>query len=150
MKEQVADVLVVGAGPTGLTAAISLLAHGHEVTIVDRRPEGQLVSVPFPDGTIKLVANVAEAPPEPQVGFLQKLVDTRGHGPAGPRPPQCRPRRAESLRPPPPGLAAVPAHLPVTESLASSGSGRTLALAGAAPGVRVIATARRTDQPVLR
>ncbi len=41
-------------------------------------PEGQLVCVPFPDGSYKLVANVAEAPPEPQVGFLQELVDTRG------------------------------------------------------------------------
>jgi 2-polyprenyl-6-methoxyphenol hydroxylase-like FAD-dependent oxidoreductase len=41
-------------------------------------PEGQLVCVPFPDGSYKLVANVAEAPPEPQVGFMQQLLDTRG------------------------------------------------------------------------
>jgi 2-polyprenyl-6-methoxyphenol hydroxylase-like FAD-dependent oxidoreductase len=41
-------------------------------------PEGQLVCVPFPDGSYKLVANVAEAPPEPQIGFMQELVDTRG------------------------------------------------------------------------
>jgi 2-polyprenyl-6-methoxyphenol hydroxylase-like FAD-dependent oxidoreductase len=41
-------------------------------------PEGQLVCVPFPDGSYKLVANVAEAPPEPGVGFMQQLVDTRG------------------------------------------------------------------------
>jgi 2-polyprenyl-6-methoxyphenol hydroxylase-like FAD-dependent oxidoreductase len=41
-------------------------------------PDGQLVSVPFPDGSQKLVANVAEAPPEPDAGFLQQLVDTRG------------------------------------------------------------------------
>ena len=41
-------------------------------------PEGQLVCVPFPDGSYKLVANVAEAPPEPQVAFMQELVDTRG------------------------------------------------------------------------
>jgi 2-polyprenyl-6-methoxyphenol hydroxylase-like FAD-dependent oxidoreductase len=41
-------------------------------------PEGQLVCVPFPDGSYKLVANVAEAPPEPEVGFMQELVDTRG------------------------------------------------------------------------
>jgi 2-polyprenyl-6-methoxyphenol hydroxylase-like FAD-dependent oxidoreductase len=41
-------------------------------------PDGQLVCVPFPDGSYKLVANVAEASPEPQVGFLQELVDTRG------------------------------------------------------------------------
>jgi 2-polyprenyl-6-methoxyphenol hydroxylase-like FAD-dependent oxidoreductase len=41
-------------------------------------PDGQLVSVPFPDGSHKLVANVAEAPPQPEVGFLQELVDARG------------------------------------------------------------------------
>jgi 2-polyprenyl-6-methoxyphenol hydroxylase-like FAD-dependent oxidoreductase len=41
-------------------------------------PDGQLVSVPFPDGSYKLVANVAKAPPEPQVAFLQELVDARG------------------------------------------------------------------------
>jgi 2-polyprenyl-6-methoxyphenol hydroxylase-like FAD-dependent oxidoreductase len=151
------DVLVVGAGPTGLTAAVSLVARGREVTVIDNQeqgqntsrasvvysrtlevlepygvaqrlasqgiharrftirdrdrvlmnvafdwlptaypytllvsqavteevavffaPEGQLVCVPFPDGSYKLVANVAEAPPEPQVGFLQQLVDARG------------------------------------------------------------------------
>jgi 2-polyprenyl-6-methoxyphenol hydroxylase-like FAD-dependent oxidoreductase len=41
-------------------------------------PEGQLVSVPFPDGSYKLVANVTEAPHQPQVGYLQDLVDARG------------------------------------------------------------------------
>jgi 2-polyprenyl-6-methoxyphenol hydroxylase-like FAD-dependent oxidoreductase len=41
-------------------------------------PEGQLVCVPFPDGSYKLVANVTEAPPEPGVSFMQDLVDTRG------------------------------------------------------------------------
>src|SRR6201993_3763353 len=35
------DVLVVGAGPTGLTAAASLIAHGARVVLVDRLPEGQ-------------------------------------------------------------------------------------------------------------
>ncbi|MFD8592285.1 FAD-dependent monooxygenase, partial [Streptomyces sp. NPDC059637] len=32
------DVLVVGAGPTGLTAACEALRHGLTVRIVDRRP----------------------------------------------------------------------------------------------------------------
>jgi 2-polyprenyl-6-methoxyphenol hydroxylase-like FAD-dependent oxidoreductase len=41
-------------------------------------PKGQLVSVPFPDGSYKLVANVAEAPHQPEVGYLQDLVDARG------------------------------------------------------------------------
>jgi 2-polyprenyl-6-methoxyphenol hydroxylase-like FAD-dependent oxidoreductase len=34
------DVLVVGAGPTGLTVAITLLAAGQDVAIVDDRTEG--------------------------------------------------------------------------------------------------------------
>lgn len=34
------DVLVVGAGPTGLTLAASLLMHGVDVTLVDRQAEG--------------------------------------------------------------------------------------------------------------
>jgi 2-polyprenyl-6-methoxyphenol hydroxylase-like FAD-dependent oxidoreductase len=41
-------------------------------------PAGQLVCVPFPDGSYKLVANVTDAPPEPGVSFMQDLVDTRG------------------------------------------------------------------------
>jgi 2-polyprenyl-6-methoxyphenol hydroxylase-like FAD-dependent oxidoreductase len=34
------NILVVGAGPTGLTVAMTLLAAGREVTIVDDHPEG--------------------------------------------------------------------------------------------------------------
>jgi len=33
------EVLVVGAGPVGLTVAASLVGHGHEVTVVDRQVE---------------------------------------------------------------------------------------------------------------
>src|SRR5262249_24111604 len=38
------DVLVVGAGPTGLTAAASLIAHGVRGVVVDKLPEGQHTS----------------------------------------------------------------------------------------------------------
>lgn len=39
-----ADVLIVGAGPTGLTVAITLLARGRAVTIVDKVEEGNNTS----------------------------------------------------------------------------------------------------------
>src|ERR1700761_3766324 len=39
-----ADVLVVGAGPTGLTVAASLIAHAARVVLVDKLPEGQNTS----------------------------------------------------------------------------------------------------------
>ncbi|MGV0734839.1 NAD(P)/FAD-dependent oxidoreductase [Mycobacterium syngnathidarum] len=40
MQTTTTDVLVVGAGPVGLTAAIVLVQHGHDVTVVDRQAEG--------------------------------------------------------------------------------------------------------------
>ncbi|OLP01611.1 pentachlorophenol monooxygenase [Mycolicibacterium porcinum] len=40
MQTTTTDVLVVGAGPVGLTAAIVLIQHGHDVTVVDRQAEG--------------------------------------------------------------------------------------------------------------
>ncbi len=40
MQALTTDVLIVGAGPVGLTAAIVLVQHGHEVTVVDRQAEG--------------------------------------------------------------------------------------------------------------
>jgi 2-polyprenyl-6-methoxyphenol hydroxylase-like FAD-dependent oxidoreductase len=38
------DVLVVGAGPTGLTTAAALMAHGIRTVVVDKFPEGQNTS----------------------------------------------------------------------------------------------------------
>lgn len=40
MQTSTTDVLIVGAGPVGLTAAIVLTQHGHDVTVVDRQAEG--------------------------------------------------------------------------------------------------------------
>lgn len=40
MQAFTTDVLIVGAGPVGLTAAIVLTQHGHKVTVVDRQAEG--------------------------------------------------------------------------------------------------------------
>ncbi len=39
-----ANVLIVGAGPTGMTLALSLLSRGHEITIVDKLEEGDNTS----------------------------------------------------------------------------------------------------------
>ncbi|MGV0808016.1 FAD-dependent oxidoreductase [Mycolicibacterium setense] len=40
MQTFTTDVLIVGAGPVGLTAAIVLTQHGHDVVVVDRQAEG--------------------------------------------------------------------------------------------------------------
>ncbi|MGY1899865.1 FAD-dependent oxidoreductase [Nocardia gipuzkoensis] len=40
MNNPIADVLIVGAGPVGLTAAVVLEQLGHGVMIVDRQAEG--------------------------------------------------------------------------------------------------------------
>ncbi|MCV7066269.1 FAD-dependent oxidoreductase [Mycolicibacterium farcinogenes] len=40
MQTSTTDVLIVGAGPVGLTAAIVLTQHGHHVTLVDNQAEG--------------------------------------------------------------------------------------------------------------
>jgi 2-polyprenyl-6-methoxyphenol hydroxylase-like FAD-dependent oxidoreductase len=40
MSVSTTDVLVVGAGPVGLTAAVVLTQRGHTVTVVDSQPEG--------------------------------------------------------------------------------------------------------------
>jgi 2-polyprenyl-6-methoxyphenol hydroxylase-like FAD-dependent oxidoreductase len=39
---------------------------------------GMLVVAPLPDGSFRLVAEVDEAPEQPDVGYAQRLLDTRG------------------------------------------------------------------------
>jgi 2-polyprenyl-6-methoxyphenol hydroxylase-like FAD-dependent oxidoreductase len=41
-------------------------------------PEGQLVSVPFVDGTFKIVTSIDEAPKAPDMEFVQQQIDARG------------------------------------------------------------------------
>jgi len=38
------DVLIVGAGPTGLALALALTARGRNISIVDSQPEGHNAS----------------------------------------------------------------------------------------------------------
>jgi 2-polyprenyl-6-methoxyphenol hydroxylase-like FAD-dependent oxidoreductase len=84
MHSTVRDQSGIGltASPTGASYSfadvhVSGGLPGGEVAVYFS-PDGQLVSVPFPDGTYKLVANVPEAPHEPELAFVQALVDARG------------------------------------------------------------------------
>ncbi|HMI21548.1 MAG TPA: NAD(P)/FAD-dependent oxidoreductase, partial [Gaiellaceae bacterium] len=50
---------------------------GDEVLLFFSRP-GMLVVAPLPDGSFRLVAEVDDAPEQPDVAFAQRLLDTRG------------------------------------------------------------------------
>lgn len=58
------SVLIVGAGPTGLTAAVELARFGVDVTIVDKRPDpsGFSRAVGIQPGTIKLLTPSGAGP----------------------------------------------------------------------------------------
>ncbi|MGW0005407.1 FAD-dependent oxidoreductase [Nocardia grenadensis] len=74
MTTEIADVLIVGAGPVGLTAAVVLTRLGHDVVIVDSQAEGANTSraaVVHPH-TLELL--------EPY-GVTQSLVDRGLHTP---------------------------------------------------------------------
>ncbi|NGN93558.1 NAD(P)-binding protein [Nocardioides sp. KC13] len=50
----------------------------HDEVILYFSPEGTLVSAPLPDGSFRFVAPVPEAPEEPDVAYVQGLLDRRG------------------------------------------------------------------------
>jgi 2-polyprenyl-6-methoxyphenol hydroxylase-like FAD-dependent oxidoreductase len=50
---------------------------GDEVLLFFSKP-GMLVVAPLPDGSFRLVAEVDDAPEQPDVAFAQRLLDTRG------------------------------------------------------------------------
>ncbi|TQL66950.1 2-polyprenyl-6-methoxyphenol hydroxylase-like FAD-dependent oxidoreductase [Nocardioides albertanoniae] len=50
----------------------------HDEVILYFSPEGTLVSAPLPDGSFRFVAPVEEAPAEPDVDYVQGLLDRRG------------------------------------------------------------------------
>lgn len=50
----------------------------HDEVILYFSPEGTLVSAPLPDGSFRFVAPVTEAPAEPDVDYVQGLLDRRG------------------------------------------------------------------------
>ncbi|MEU0314008.1 FAD-dependent oxidoreductase [Nocardioides sp. NPDC006273] len=50
----------------------------HDEVILYFSPEGTLVSAPLPGGSFRFVAPVTEAPAEPDVDYVQGLLDRRG------------------------------------------------------------------------
>src|SRR5205823_5483281 len=93
------DVLVVGAD--GMQSAVRELAGigfggddaGESFTLADVRVEGalphdevslffsrsgMLVRAPLPDGSVRIVAELDDAPEQPDVELLQSLLDARG------------------------------------------------------------------------
>jgi 2-polyprenyl-6-methoxyphenol hydroxylase-like FAD-dependent oxidoreductase len=50
----------------------------HDEVILYFSPEGTLVSAPLPDGSFRFVAPVPEAPENPDVDYVQALLDQRG------------------------------------------------------------------------
>lgn len=50
----------------------------HDEVILYFSPEGTLVSAPLPGGSFRFVAPVPEAPAEPDVAYIQGLLDRRG------------------------------------------------------------------------
>lgn len=54
-KDLTCDVVIVGGGMVGLTAAIGLACHGFDVAVVDRAPKGDLTAVEY-DGRSSALA----------------------------------------------------------------------------------------------
>ncbi len=70
-RQKARDVLVIGAGPGGLQAAISSAAHGHSVTVVERSDA--------PGGNVRWAASV---PNRAELGDVirNQLVECERHG----------------------------------------------------------------------
>ena len=71
VQDDAADVLVVGAGPGGLQAAIAAARHGHRVTVVEREAQA--------GGQVRLAASV---PNRAELGDMvrNQLNEARRHG----------------------------------------------------------------------
>lgn len=76
MLPDTTDVLVIGAGPAGLTAAVSLAARGRGVIVADSQPEGQntsRASVVYPR-TLELLDPYGVAEPRASPGHPRPSV----------------------------------------------------------------------------
>lgn len=50
----------------------------HDEVVLFFSPEGMVVVAPLPDGHHRVVATVDQAPPQPDIAFVQQLLDARG------------------------------------------------------------------------
>ena len=82
------DVLVVGAGPTGLTAALEAHAHGASVRIIDRRTQrvrpsrammlhGRALECLRPLGVTAALLGRADTAPEARIHLGRRVVEVR-------------------------------------------------------------------------
>ena len=87
-------VAVVGAGPTGLTAAFYLALLGHEVTVYESNPEpGGMLRYALPEYRLPKAVAAPRNRTDPPPGRRVRVQRTRGHGhlPERPRQPCTTP-----------------------------------------------------------
>jgi len=85
MNSTIRDLAGLGFGGNGALSLSFALADvrvegclpGDEVLLFFSKP-GMLVVAPLPNGSFRLVAEVDDAPEQPDVAFAQRLLDTRG------------------------------------------------------------------------
>ncbi|UGT61005.1 FAD-dependent oxidoreductase [Nocardia asteroides] len=80
VREQAGIGFTGGTYAESFTLADVKLAGGvpAEQVMLYFSPAGLVVVAPLPDGWHRIVATVAEAPPEPDIAFVQRLLDERG------------------------------------------------------------------------
>ncbi|HIL02323.1 MAG TPA: FAD-binding protein [Myxococcales bacterium] len=69
MSQSGADVLIVGAGPTGLTAGSELIRHGFSVRVIDSKPSPSRLSK-------ALVLHARTMEVFESMGMVDRVLDT--------------------------------------------------------------------------
>jgi 2-polyprenyl-6-methoxyphenol hydroxylase-like FAD-dependent oxidoreductase len=92
VREQNGIGFVGGSYPESFTLADVRLSGGIPTgeVILYFSPAGMLVVAPLPDGLFRIVATVDRAPQDPDIAFVQRLLDSRG--------PKRHPARVEEIR----------------------------------------------------
>lgn len=84
MHSRVRDLAGLGFAGTDLEQSFSLAdvkVDGdlpHDEVVLYFAPAGLLVWAPLPDGSVRIVAAIDPAPEQPDVAFVQRLLDSRG------------------------------------------------------------------------